>query len=201
MKYNHWKKAIRKIELAVEGPAAAGEATITTRLLHEGDVPALMALTYDFTLEFGVASRYDAEHNAEHMSDVLERGIGIGVCEHGKVVGAALFVPIDTGYEVPKDAMETAHVVVHRNNRSMNVVRALFMAVRRLANATGLKLLMHQISYPSALSGSKVQTERVEQLYKYFVRDGSYGITYVCRPDSDGARDLEGAPTDDSEPE
>lgn len=157
---------------------------LSTRMLDFADIPAMMALAYDSAVESGVAERYCARHSRAHFAGLLIRGVGIGVCDGSDVIGLALFAPIDAGFAVLED-MESAHIFIRSDRRSIEVARMMFRAIRRLAQETGHTLLVHQVAYFDALSGRRTQTERVERLYKRMRLDGSYGITYVCRPEPD----------------
>lgn len=154
---------------------------LTTRLLDSGDLAGLMTLSRESAAEAGVLEHYCANHNRAHLEGLLERGTGIGVCEGAHLIGAALFTQIDTGIALLDD-MESAHIFVRPGCRGLHVARALFRAIRQFSEATGRTMLVHQVSYWDALAGRKIQTGRVEKLYKRMIGDGSYGITYVCRP-------------------
>ncbi len=180
----------KKSSFPVAGAAPAPKAVdltlhgLSSRMLDLDDVPALMSLSYDSAVEMKVPHLYCPEHNHDHLAAILERGVSFGVCDvedRSKLCAAAMFVPIDAGIAMLKD-FESAHVFIRPDCRSLAVVRVLFGAVRRYSNETGRTLLVHQVSYFDALAGRTTQTERVQRLYRWLDMDGSYGITFACRP-------------------
>ncbi|MEQ8823394.1 MAG: hypothetical protein RIC14_03375 [Filomicrobium sp.] len=156
------------------------QSVVVRRAGHQ-DIPALMELSYDSASESGVVEQYCEQHNREHMTSVLDRGVSFVACSGEDVIGAVLFVPIDTGYSLLKH-MESAHLYVRNGRRSLSVVRALIKAVKDYSTENNIVMFMHQVSYPTAIAGEKAQTTRVAALYKYFGLEGSYGASYVVRP-------------------
>ena len=163
-------------------PKASSLTDVAVRRADLRDVEALMELSYDSARESGVLEQYCAEHNREHLTCVLNRGVSFVACDGGEVIGAVLFTPIDTGYSLLKH-MESAHLYVRAGRRSMPVVRAIIQAVKRYSTEAGVVMFLHQVSYPAAIAGQKAQTQRVGALYKYFGLEGSYGASHVVRPD------------------
>ena len=156
-------------------------AEFETKLADMTHLNNVLALMGDSARELGEEHLVDPEHSRAHAEALLRRGTSILLLEQGAVIGAAMFTRIDAGYAL-LEHLETAHLYILRDRRSIRAVRALFEAIRAFADTHRLTLLLHQVSYAAALVGRKTDTERVETLYKYFKFDGPYGITYVCRP-------------------
>ncbi len=156
-------------------------SNIEIRMTARTDAEALVRLSRESAIESGALHLFEEGHSREHLTDLLERGVGFAAVEDGEVIGVALFTPIDTGFARLQD-LESQHIYVRPDRRSMRLVRKLFGAVQEYADANQHTILLHQVAYFSALNGQTTETKRVGALYKYFEFEGSFGATYVCRP-------------------
>ena len=156
-------------------------APLRVRRATIDDIDALIALALDSAQEHGALKSFDKEHARAHMEDILRRGIIYAAVVGDDLIGAAMLTPIDTSFCFLED-LESQHLFLRADRRGYHVVSAILRRVKSHARDHGISILMHQVAYHAALAGDKRQTQRVERLYKRFGFDGSYGITYVCRP-------------------
>lgn len=157
-------------------------STLNVRYAALADIPALMALSRNSAQETGTLDIYDEARNRTHLTDLLTRGVGFVVCIDKDLIGAALLTPIETESAVLKH-LESAHLFVRTDSRSMPVVRALLRAIGKHCTREDIVALMHQVSYTAAIEGRTTETRRVGTLFKRLFGGNSYGVTYVIRPD------------------
>lgn len=145
------------------------------------DIASIVALALESAQEQGALHTFKKDHAQAHMEDLLRRGIIYAAFMGDELIGAVMLAPIDTGFSFLPD-LESHHLFLRADRRGYHVVNALKNRVQDHADEHGINVLFHQVAYFAALSGDKTHTQRVEKLYKRFKFDGSYGITYVCRP-------------------
>ena len=159
-------------------------ADITTRLADATiDLDSLVGLARDSACEQGMSEIFDEAHTRAHLTELLTKGIGFVACIDEVVIGTILLTPIETGFAILRH-VESAHLMMDPRKRTMPAVRALIRTVRKYCTEHDIVALIHMVGYGAAIAGRKDDARRVDALYKMLIGDGTYGITYVIRPDS-----------------
>ena len=155
---------------------------VKIRFGNPNDGPALLALACDSAREAGALSLYDEEHARAHLANLLDRGVTFVACAGDQVIGAAMFTRIDAGIALLRD-YESAHIFIDSRHRSIRIFLDLVDAIRRFGREKQVVMLFHGIHYLDAIRGSKEHVDRLGKLYRFAKMEGTYGITYACRPD------------------
>lgn len=142
----------------------------------------LVRLAKESAHEVGAIDIFDEEHCRNHFKELMESGVFFLLSDGDDIIGAALFTQIDAGFATLKH-FESQHIFVEARRRAMPLLRQLIEAIQQYARDNQVVMLVHQVAYFDALEGNKKQTKRVENLYRHFDMDGSFGITYAIRPE------------------